>query len=177
MPLRTETYDLDEEVQRLEDKAAELDDVLEDVDDGNPAAEPLQNERAGIEAALVGVRWARDDAFEADYVPQWDEDVNEITLGGLTAGEMAQLEDDIGTNGGGTGAARIYQVAKATVDAPYIDADADEDQRISAVSGLPGPYVKWAEARIDDLTGVGGNEETSYRELFEEMQPDRSDQT
>lgn len=177
MPLRTKTYNLNEEVQRLEDRADELDDVLEDVEDGNPAAEPLQSERGGLETVLEGVRWARDDAFEADFAPQWDEDVDEITFGGLTAGELAQLEDDIGTNGGGSGAARIYQVAKGTVDAPYIDKDADEDQRIGAVSGLPGPFVKWAESRIDQLTGVGGNGEVSYRELYEEMQPDESDQT
>lgn len=177
MPLRTETYDLNDEVQRLADRIDELDAVLEDVDDGNPAAEPLQNERVGLETALEGVRWARDDAFDADYAPQWDEATGEITLGGLTAGEFGSLEDDIGTGGGGSGAARIYQVAKGTVDAPYVDGSMDDDEQIGAVSQLPVSYTKWAEARIDELTGVGGNEETSYRELYREMQPDESSQT
>lgn len=167
MPLRTETYDLDDEVQRLEEKAAELDGVLNGADD-NPAVRQLRGERAGIEAALEGARWARDEAFEADYAPQWDEDVDEITLGGLTAGEVASMEDGLG--GGGGGAVRINQVAKATIDAPYIDDSMDGDERVATVAQLPNSYVKWAQARVDELTGVGGNEETNYRELYEEMQ-------
>ena len=175
MPLRTKTYDLTEEVQRLEDRIAELDDVLDGIEDDNPAAKQFRAERIGLETALEGVRWARDDAFDADYVPAWDQSVGEITLGGLTAGESAAIEDDL--NGGGSGAARIYQVAKGTVEAPYINEDMSADQRVAAVSQLPDSYVRWAQTRTDELTGVGGNEEKSYDELFAEMQADNSAQT
>ncbi|MDF9748360.1 hypothetical protein [Natrinema salsiterrestre] len=176
MPLRTETYDLDEEVQRLEDKIAELDDVLEDIEDDNPVAQRFENERVGLETTLEGVRWARDEAFEADYAPQWDEDADTITLGGLTAGEFGSIEDDI-ADGSGQGAVRIYQVARGTVDAPYVDDGMDDDQQIGAVSQLPLAYTKWAQTRIDELTGVGGNGETSYSELYAEMQATASDRT
>lgn len=170
MPLRTETYNFDEEERRLEDRLEELDDVLEEIDDDHSAAESFANERTGLQDALEGVRWARDEAHEADYAPMWDEAVDGVTLGGLTAGEAAALEDDIGENGGGTGAIRIYQVAKGTVEAPYVDDSMDDDQRVGTVSQLPNSYVRWAQARIDDLTGVGGNGETSYSDLLEEIQ-------
>jgi len=173
MPLRTQTYDLDEEVQRLEDRIGELDDILEQIDD-NSAAAQFRAERTGLESALEGVRWARDHAFDADWTPQWDADVDEVTLAGLTAGDTAEIED--GLNGGGSGAARIYQVAKGTVEAPYIDDGMGEDKRIGAVSQLPDSYVRWAEARINELSGVGGNAERSYSELYQEMQAANSTQ-
>lgn len=168
MPLRTETYDLDEEEQRLQDEIAELEEVLEQIDGDNAQAQAFQNERAGLENALEGVRWARDEAFAADYCTVWDEDVDEITLGGLTAGETAAIEDDI--NGGGSGVARIHQVAKGTVEAPYIDDSMGDDQRIAAVSQLPDGFVRWAQARTDELSGVGGNGRKSYRALYEASQ-------
>jgi len=170
MPLRTETYDLDEEVQRLEDKLEEIDAVLDQADDDNPVAQQAAADRPQIEAQLEGVRWARDDAHDADYGPKWDEDVDTIELAGLTAGEFGRLEDDIGQSGGGNGMVRVHQVAKGTADAPYVDEGMDKDDQIIAVSQLPVSYTKWAEARIDELTGVGGNEETSYAELYEETQ-------
>ncbi|QLG47893.1 hypothetical protein [Natrinema halophilum] len=176
MPLKTKTYDLTEEIQRLEEQIDEVDAILKEIDDnGNPQSQAFQGERSGLEAALEGVRWARDDAFDADYAPMWDESVGEITLAGLTAGESAAIEDDL--NGGGAGAARIYQVAKGTVDAPYVDDDMSEDERIGAVSQLPDSYVRWAQARTDELSSVSGNGKKSYRELYEESQQDNSNQT
>jgi len=168
MPLRTETYDFDEEEQRLEDKIEELDDVLDDVDDAD-IQQRFETERTQLQTHLEGVRWARDEAHDAEYAPMWDEDVDAVELGGLTGGEFGALEDDVGEHGGGSGAVRVYQVAKGTVDAPYVDDSMDDDQLVATVSNLPVAYLKWAQNRIDALTGVGGNGETNYRALYEEI--------
>ncbi|WP_256394117.1 hypothetical protein [Natronoarchaeum rubrum] len=168
MPLRTETYDFDEEEQRLEDKLDELDDVLDDVDDAD-IRQRFENERPQLRAHLEGVRWARDEAYDAEYAPMWDADVDAVTFGGLTGGEFGALEDDVGEHGGGSGAVRVYQVAKGTVEAPYVDDSMGDDERIGTVSQLPVAYLKWARDRIDALTGVGGNGEMSFRALYEEI--------
>ncbi len=175
MPLRTETLNFDEEEQRLSEKIDEIDDVLEDIDDSD-IEERFRNERGELETRLEGVRWARDEAFEADYAPMWDQDVDAVELGGLTGGEFGRLEDDALESGGGQGAIRVYQVEMGTVDAPYLDDGMDKDQRIATISQLPISYLKWAQFHIDRLTGVGGNGETNYAELYAEMRRAQSDQ-
>jgi hypothetical protein len=168
MPLRTETYNFDEEEQRLEDKLDEINDVLDDVDNSD-IRQRFETEQTQVETHLQGVRWARDEAFDAEYAPMWDADVDAVTFGGLTGGEFGALEDDVGEHGGGAGAVRVYQVAKGTVDAPYVDDSMGEDERVATISDLPVAFLKWAQDRIDALTGVGGNGETNYRALYEEI--------
>ncbi|SEW10289.1 hypothetical protein [Natrinema salifodinae] len=171
MPLRTETSNFDDEEQRLQDEIDELDAVIdqlrakEDVDES--VAQTLLERLQTLQMHLEGVRWARDEAFDAEYAPAWDEDVDEVTFGGLTGGEFGRLQDDI--DGAGTGAARIYQVEMGTEEAPYFDDSMDKDQRIATVSNLPVHYLMWAESQIDELTGIGGNGQMSYDDLLAEM--------
>ncbi|ELZ05379.1 hypothetical protein [Natrialba aegyptia] len=174
MPLRTETYDLDDEEERIEDELGELAEVLESIENDNPAALGLLERQERLQTQLQGIRWARDEAFEADYAPAWDEDVAEITLAGLTGGEFGAMQDDLESDGAGSGAARVYQVERGTEDAPYIDDSMGEDQRISTVANLPVHYLIWAEARIGELTGMGGNAEINYGDLLEESQAETS---
>lgn len=170
MPLRTETYDFDEEIDRIEDEIDDLEEVIEAIDEGNPQAPAVMERYQSLQTHLQGVRWARDEAFEADYADAWDEDVDAVTLGGLTGGEFGKIQDD--AQGSGSGAARIYQVEAGTVDAPYLDDGMDDDERIATVSGLPIHYLMWAEARIDDLTGLGGNGQLNYDELLAQATAD-----
>jgi hypothetical protein len=131
MPLREETYDLRDELARLE-----ADDEA-----------PLQHER--------GVRWAAEDAV-ASPVGVWDEAVDSVTLGGLDAGEMAVVKNRLAdADGGGVGMYQLHVVAAGTVAAPYAADGDDHEQSFAKVCRLPESYVAWAYARIDELSTVG----------------------
>jgi hypothetical protein len=130
MPLREETYDLAAELERLE-----ADDEA-----------PLQHER--------GVRWAAEDAA-ASPVDVWADDVDEVTLGGLDAGEMAVVKNCVADDEGGAGMFQLHVVAAGTVAAPYVADGDDHDRAFAKVCRLPQSYVAWAYARIDELSTVG----------------------
>lgn len=172
MPLRTVTYDFDEEVDRIESDIAELEAVVDqagDVSADNEAARSVLQELQALQTHLRGVKWARDEAYDAEWCGAWDEDVNTVTLGGLTGGEFGRMQDSLQGNGGGQGAARVYQVEAGTVEAPYVDDSMDENQRIATIADLPAPFLMWAEAQIDELSLLG-NGQTNYDNLLEALQ-------
>jgi len=136
MPLRTETYDLADERDRLA--------AAEDA--------PLQHER--------GVRWAAEDAAASPVEP-WDDDVDSVTLGGLDAGEMAHIEDLVASeDDAGPSLFQLHVVAAGTVSAPYTDDSDGHKQAFAQVARLPKSYVAWAYARIDELSTVGAPDVT-----------------
>lgn len=166
MPLREETYNLAEEVDRIE---AELQDIAEqvaDLDANNPARQDLLEDGQSLDAQLKGVRWAKT-AHEDDAVGVWDADTDEIRLGGLTGGEFGRLQDDISGADLGQGGVRTIMVARGTLDAPYVPADGDEDQAVGNTSQLPVTYLKWAQNRINDLTTLGGNGGPGFEDYLE----------
>lgn len=183
MVLQTETYGLDEEVQRLEEQLDELRDVLSEMDADHNARGELAELRTSLETQLNGVRWARDEALEADYAPAWDEAVDAITLAGLTGGDVAKTQDNLQADAG-EGAVRVEFVAAGSpatndadvpahvsvpAEAPYVDAEQSEEERVAVVSDLPHPYQVWAHQRIDDLTSLSGNGRLDFDELREEL--------
>jgi len=179
MPLRTEHINFDEEVQRLEHEREELAEQVAEADD---APERLVQEGRELDAHLQGVRWARDRAARDDAVGAWDRDVDGIDLAGLTGGEFGHVEDavvadalDRGDTRVGDGLTRIYYVAKATRDAPYVDDTMSFEDRIHAVSQLPVPFLKWAKSRVDELTRVGGEEGNSFDDLVAAKQTTSDD--
>lgn len=157
MTLREETVNLDDEVERLKDATREKAEQVADLDEDVPEEIVAELRRQGdeLDAQLAGVRWARDRAHESEVVPRWDEPVDELTFAGLSAGEVGRIEDDV--EDGGAGMVRVMWVAHGTVDAPYVDPDMTVEERIGAVAQLPIGFVKWAEARVDDLSTVEGN--------------------
>jgi len=134
MPLREETYDLDDELERLETDDEAL----------------LQHER--------GVRWAAHEAADSP-VGVWgadDDDGVTVTLAGLTAGEMARIEDlTAGDEDAGPSVWQLHVVAAGTAAAPYHDPSASHKQAFARVAELPRSYVQWAYAKIDALSTVG----------------------
>ncbi|MFA1612055.1 hypothetical protein [Halobellus rubicundus] len=163
MPLRKKTIDFDEEIKRLESRREELLEQAATLESGNPELQRLQSEGQTIDDRLAGVRWARDEAFDDSAVSVWDEDVDEIILGGLTGREYGKVEDELGSAASergvslANGTARIYLVARGTVSAPYVDGY-DETEELAATGELPRQFLAWAEAHIDDLSTVGGSE-------------------
>ncbi|KZX49299.1 hypothetical protein [Haloarcula sp. K1] len=162
MPLQTDTYDLADEAERLKEECRETAEKLAPLDAENPAAPRLQRRGNQLQSQLDGVRWARS---------EWD--VDAVTLGGLTGGEYGHVEDELPA-AGGSGARRVYYVAKGTVDAPYLDDDMDFDARIAAASDLPIGFLRWAEARIDDLSSVTEGNEPRFADWLADARKEQS---
>jgi len=167
MPLRTDTYDLDAEADRLETRLDELADEIVQLADDDPRKQELVAEGQQLDAQLEGVRWAQT-AHTDDAVPAWDRDAETVTLGGLTGGEFGRVEDTVTDDDVGAGGTRVYLVEAGTVEAPYLDDGMAEPDRIAAVASLPLPYLKWAEAQVNALTGVSdeGNDEPRFGDML-----------
>ena len=146
------TVNFDGEVKRLQDRIDDLQEQLAELDADAPQREQVTSTIQTLESHRKGVVWARDQAYESDDFPQWDEDADGITLGALRAGAYAGLRDDMEADpdaGGGTTGNLV--VAEGTVEAPYIDDGMTDTERIGAVSQLHPFFRDWAEARITTL--------------------------
>ncbi len=146
------TVNFDDEVKRLQDRIDDLQDQLSELDADAPQRETIASTIQQLESHRKGVVWARDQAYKSDDFPQWDEDIDKITLGALRAGAYAALCDDIEADpdaGGGTSGNLV--VAEGTVEAPYIDSGMTDAERIGAISQLHPFFRDWAEARITTL--------------------------
>lgn len=158
MPLRTEVIDLEAERDDLQERLADLEDRLAEleaddaVDPTDDAYQTVLQERNDVEQRGRGVHWALEEAAEGQ-VDVWDEDADEITLGGLHGGEYYHVVDE--ADGVGLGGSKVHYVAAGTVDAPYADADTPHEDAVVATRQLPPAYLKWAERKIDELTSVG----------------------
>lgn len=144
MPLDTRRYDFEEEIADLEAQIDDLADQVAEMDPTSERAKSLESRGNTLDTYRRGLEWAAE---------EWD--VDAVELGGLNAGEYGRMQDKL-PEGGGGGATRIYYVASGTVDAPYV-AD-DLETSVANVAQLPIAYAKWAEAQINDLTSVGGDE-------------------
>ena len=155
MPLRTETYAFDAEIDRIDEQVDHLAEDVAGLDADNPLADQLTQQAVRLDAQRRGLTWARD---------EWG--VDEVTLSGLTGGEHARLEDRFADGGGGPGATRVWKVAAGTEDAPYVTDDLEST--VALVAELPIAYQKWAFARINELTSVGeGNLSAFERSVME----------
>jgi hypothetical protein len=167
-----ETYfDFDDAVEDLEEQIEEIDDAIGDLDDDDDsgAREYLTAQKQDLVSQKKGAIWARDHAYASDDFPQWDEDVDGVTLGALRAGAFGGLQDDIESDpnaGGGTSTNLL--VAEGTVDAPYVDDSMSEAQRAGAVAQLHPYFRTWADARVNELMdpeqGNGTSSATSSAE-------------
>lgn len=164
MPLDTEFYPFDEEIERLTELMQETAESLAPLDPDNPMAVPLEQSGVQLESQVEGLQWARD---------EWD--VDGVTLGGLTGGEYGYVEDSV--DAGQQGKARVYMVAKGTVRAPYVDDEMSEDERVAATADLPIGYLRWADARINELMGVEGNDSPRFGDLLAEARQQQTTST
>lgn len=155
-------YEFGEEIQRLEEEIDSLQSDADELADDNPQKERIFAEVNALQAQRKGVVWARDRAYESDDFPQWDDDVDGVTLGAIRAGAYGSLQDDIeGDPNAGSGTSTNLLVAEGTVDAPYIDDSMSNTERAGAVAQLHPWYRKWAHARVDALLDPEGNESFS----------------
>jgi len=168
MPLDTTTIDLNQEYQRLTDEMEAHAEEQAQYERGSDGARVAAAQGQRVERLRAGVAWALGypNAAESDGAG-WKTDT--VTLGSLTNGDR-HLVDDV-SDEPGYKRADAY-VAIGTVDAPYLEHDADEtlvDEFKSTVRNIPDlhpSFVDWAEDRITELSRVGetGN---SYLELVQ----------
>jgi hypothetical protein len=169
MPLRTKTVDLEDEYHRLTDEMDRYAEEQADYDRGTDGAQVAAAQGQRAERLRAGVAWAMDYPGHDDINGSgWD--VRTITVGSLTNGDR-HLVNDI-SDERGYKRADAY-VAAGTVDAPFMQHDADErtvDEFKATVQRIPElhpSFVDWLEDRITDVSQVG-EEGKSYLELVQE---------
>lgn len=162
-----------EEISRLESERETLAEEIVAMDASNPQRQRKAQRGNEIDTFLDGLEWAQN-AHDDEDIPQWDEDVDRITLSGLTGGEFGALEGEVSDMAGGdTPAAQVERVAKVrlgTVDAPYLESGQSKSQATAAVAGLPVGFLRWAGSRIDELSSVGNGERSDFASLLAEKQ-------
>ncbi|WP_265109176.1 hypothetical protein [Halosolutus halophilus] len=174
MARETEFFEFETELERIREQKEEVTDSMVEVSRDNPAFDDLSRTCNDLDTYDDAMVWARN-AHEDDAQPEWDEDVDGVTLGGLTGGEEAEAIDRLRSTGGGGKARRNYYVAAGTVEAPYCKAldnweTASVDERVAIVAQLPPAYLEWADAKVDEMTSVGeGNENSSWRLYVEKL--------
>ncbi len=164
--IREETIDFDAELDRLNSRLEEL--ASQHAAASGDRAAMVVQEAQEVETHRDGVLWARDHAADDPAVPFWG-DGESITIAGLTAGEMARIEDAAADDG--QGAMRVQLAAAGTVDAPFLDADTDDETAIARCGQLPDPFLRWLASRINDKTSLGdsGNGQPSFADLIVEQ--------
>lgn len=160
-----ETVVLGEELERLDAEADEVASKYADVDDASESAAAI-NQHANELDQVGRAVGALVEEHGADAT---------VTVRGLNAGEYARVEDRAAAMrqeaGGSTpipGSYRNVFAAMGIVDAPFIDADADWDDRIRAVASQPPGVAIWLQNKVDDLTTVSAGNWTPLAE----RQPD-----
>ncbi|AFZ74565.1 hypothetical protein [Natronobacterium gregoryi] len=172
MPRQTEHFAFEEELEQIREQKEEITDSMMQISQENPAWDDLIRTGNSLDTYENAIQWA-DEAHEDDSQPEWNDDVDGVTIAGLSGGEEAEAIDRLRSADGGEKARRNYYVAAGTVDAPYCDvlddwSSASIDERVAVVSQLPPDYLEWADAKVDELTSVGEGKGNSFWRLYAE---------
>jgi hypothetical protein len=151
---RTRTVTLGDERDRL---SAELDDLADDLAAADDPPAKLWSEAQDLDQA--------GEAVAALAARHGDEAT--VTVRGLTAGEIARVEDHLDDSDGGAGASRIAYAAAGLEDAPFLDDDAVSLQaRMEAIADEAVGVRVWIEELVDD---VGSPDEGNWQPLAERL--------
>ena len=158
-------YDLEAELATVTDKLEENLDETAQMDVDHPQYSVKVQEGEQLEKAKRGLEWATSDPAADERFPQWDENVDTITLAGLSGGEIDTVQGGILDDDEDRSLqeiARTHQVRAGTVDAPFVGDDMGKDTELYAVYNLPDEILTWAEWRIDDLSTLGEGKGNGY---------------
>lgn len=154
MPLETQTYDLEETLESKREALEEIAETVAGLEPDNPAYKGQMREGNAIESHIEGLAWA---------LKNWE--VEEVTLGAMTGGEVAQMENELAKDGTGPGDGRIATIVHGTIDAPYLR---DEQAKTYYhVGQLQYGLQKWLETEIEDLTSGNANSGPTFGDLLE----------
>lgn len=143
--LTTDTYTLDDEIERLADRLSTLEETLDDLDEDTDEFTAVRARRDRVSYFERGLRWQRDNE-------DWGGDT-EIELGAMTAGEESMMHREAPDSAERT-EMRLWFVAASTVDAPYATDDLSKTFR--ELSGVHPAFAEWAEAQANSL-GIPGD--------------------
>jgi len=172
MSFRETTITFREEIERIEAERESLAEEVAEMDSDDPQRARKAKRGIELDAHLDGLEWAAHTAHDDADVPQWDDDVDSITLSGLTGGQFGAIEGEVadGTDRGQSAqqVERVAKVRMGTVDAPYIDDGMGEKQEIAAVAGLPTGFLRWVGSKVEELSSVGNDERSDFGSLLAE---------
>jgi len=161
MPLDTQTYDLGDEIDRMEQEREDAAEQLANVDDDSPATQELAEKGQRLDRYLSGLAWYRRE-FDADS----------IELGALTNGERNRIQQVV-REASGSGVQQNAYVAQGTLEAAYLEHDPEETtmgqfkETVREVAELHPMFVDWAESEITDLGRMDGEMGNSFRDLVQ----------
>lgn len=146
MPRTTVTVDLQDELERIDQELDDVADEVAELPDGAPHAGDLAERGVQLERQLAGLQWATDPPDDDPI----DGPIEEVTLGGLNAGEYLDVQAETADEGGTV--SKVIFAAKGVVDAPFIDDSMSEAERVQAVRDLPPQFHEWLATKVDDLS-------------------------
>lgn len=158
--MRTETYELAAELQRVESRLDDIADEIADLEDGNPLIDRRAKEGQRLERQRVGLAWALHPDEREDRDPYESVTISELTASThLQAGSRAESDTADLDLPNGTDTRRLYRVASAVESGDFLDDDAGFDETLVAVGQLKPHLFAWLEDRVDELSSpdVEGN--------------------
>ena len=166
MSLHTDTYDLVDEYDRLDEQVAEYATQYAEAEPGSNAQQLAARQGKEAERHRAGLAWALGYPDDPEHEGSgWGDDVT-VAFGAITNGERHLLNDTIQDTGWKD---QDAYVAIATADAPYLEHDPDaidpDDYRdtIMNVVDLHPEFVAWAEAKAEEVSR-GGDTGKSFLE-------------
>lgn len=151
MPLSTQRYDFEDEIERLTGLQEDLGDEASEWDPNVPQTQEAANRSEIIQKFKEGLRWALEDSG-------WGEGF--VILGELNAAEYAALQKY--TPDDPTDAEyQTVLTAVGTVKGPYIEGDTQETLKHLRDSAKP-QFNMWAAGQLNDLMGVDGVDENPF---------------
>lgn len=163
MPLTEQEIHLPDERNRIREEMEDLAEEQANWDGKEEHAQQLLQQGIELENQYNILEHVQD---------EWD--VDTITLAGLTAGEVNRVEDTVEDNKGVR--ERDAWVAIGTRDGPYLEHDPENtrqdeyEETVGNVTDLPLSYVRWAEAKISELSHLNPDAGNGYLKLVRERQ-------
>lgn len=158
MPLRTDTWTIDEAIAEIDDRLEELADTMADLDESSDRYQASKQAANRLEYLADGLVWQRDEAG-------WGADAD-IEIGGPTAGEKAMMHRQA-DDGAGDHEMRLWFVAASIRSLPGYDADdpdADMGDCFALLANCHDGFASWAEAKANSLSSpdASGNRLQGY---------------
>lgn len=180
MGLHTDTYDLADEYDRLDEQVAEYAAQYAEAPPGSKAEALAGRQGKQAERQRAGLAWALGypDDPERDGAG-WGDEVT-VAFSALTNGERHLMNDTIDDTGWKD---QDAYVAVATASAPYLEHDPDaidpDEYRdtIMNVVDLHPEFVAWAEARAEDVSRGGDTGKSFLESAMEAAGSTTSDET
>lgn len=155
---RTETYDLEAELERID---SELDDLADEAAEAGDLPDADRARAQQLERQYVGLEWALHPEDHESREPYESVTISELTAGSyIKAGAQAEADARDADLPAGADTDRLYRVAQAVEDADFLPDGPTFDQTLVGIGGLKPQFFFWLEQRVDDLTTPdvsGGN--------------------